>query len=117
MVCFHFSLSCARSNLVFAEVASALPLDTMTPSSALPVHCACAVEAANKAHTKITTVDRRRTERPHRPVRSPGSLTFAQPVWMPAKQLADNSDKIPLRCGNPPRRSTQVIAHLAVRLA
>jgi hypothetical protein len=85
-----------------AEVASALPLDAMMPSSALPVHCACAGEAANKAQTMITTVDRRRTANL---VDSKGVVEvyrYAPRRQLPAKQLGEMSDKIILRSGNPP---------------
>src|SRR6187551_653448 len=99
MVCFHFSLSCARSNLVFAEVASALPLDTMTPSSALPVHCACAVEAENKAQTITTTVDRRRTKNLIDSKGVAEVYRYAPRGRASNKQLGEMSDKIALRCG------------------
>src|SRR6187431_65694 len=96
MVWRHLSLSCARSNLVFADVASALPLDTMTPSSALPVHCACAVEAANKAQTMIATVDRRRTENLVDPKGVAEVYRHASHCRAPTKQLGEMSDKIVL---------------------
>src|SRR5436190_16850006 len=118
MVWRHFSLSCARSSLVLADVASALPLDAMMPSSALPVHCACAGEAANKAQTMITTVDRRRTENLVDQKGVVEVYRYAPCCQLPAKQLGEMSDKIiTAQRHHPPRPSAQVIAHLAIHLA